>query len=308
MLFHIEGKMHVIQSSNFRYRKQIAGFDYDHTIVKPKSKGTFAKNIDDYMWLRPNVPTIIKDYYKKGYAIVIFTNQSTKWKETQIKKVLDSLEVPYRAYIGFDKKYKKPNPFMFNQYKKEGFNYDKSFYVGDAMGRHGDWSDSDKEFAINSGLTPKTPEEVFPFEKDDHVIVKPHTGKEVVVLMGYPGSGKTTYSKYFDEFENYVVLHGDELKTEAKMKKALTQQLKLGKSVVIDATNPSIAKRDVFLNIAKSNGYYTRIIHLSTSIEESMLRNSNRVTKVPKIVFYVYRKKFEPPSYDEKVDSIITTS
>ena len=90
-----------------------------------------------------------------------------------------------------------------------------SFFVGDALGRPGDWSDSDKEFAINAGLSIKTPEEVFPFEGGPHIKVNADQGG---LLIGYPGSGKTTYSKYFDEFEKYIVLHGDELKTESKLK------------------------------------------------------------------------------------------
>lgn len=39
--------------------------------------------------------------------------------------------------------------------------------------------------------------------------------QEVIVMVGYPGSGKSTASKQFEE-DGYVVLHGDELKTSAK--------------------------------------------------------------------------------------------
>ena len=99
----LKDRFHIVQSKRFRYRKKIAAFDYDHTLVKPKSNGTFPKNVEDYMWLRPNVPDVIREYYKKGYAIVIFTNQTKSWKETQIKLVLDSIDVPYRAYIAYDK-------------------------------------------------------------------------------------------------------------------------------------------------------------------------------------------------------------
>ena len=102
----------------------------------------------------------------------------------------------------------------------------------------------------------KTPEEVFPFEKSTHVKVNPHDSQEVVLMMGFPGSGKTTYTKYFDHFDNYVVLHGDDLKTEAKIKRELIKELEKGKSVVIDATHASVKKRDVFLTIAKKKELY----------------------------------------------------
>ena len=130
MPLFLKDRFHIVQSPSFRYRKKVAAFDYDHTLVKPKN-GTFPKDVDDWMWLRPNVPSIVKQYYAKGYCIVIFTNQTKKWKETQIKNVLSTLDIPFRAYIGYDKTLKKPNTFMFDQFKKDSLDYGVSFYVGD---------------------------------------------------------------------------------------------------------------------------------------------------------------------------------
>jgi bifunctional polynucleotide phosphatase/kinase len=69
-------------------------FDYDWTLVKPKSGGTFPKDIDDWVWLRENVPEVIKKYYQQGFGIYIFTNQSKEWKKTQIQKALETLDIP----------------------------------------------------------------------------------------------------------------------------------------------------------------------------------------------------------------------
>jgi bifunctional polynucleotide phosphatase/kinase len=85
----------VIQHAKFRYRQKIAAFDYDHTLVKPKSKSTFAKDVDDWMWIRPNVKTKLQELYKNQYSIVIFTNQHQAFKQVQIKMVLDTLDIPY---------------------------------------------------------------------------------------------------------------------------------------------------------------------------------------------------------------------
>ena len=49
-----------INLNGFRYRSKMAGFDYDHTLVKPKTKSTFSKDEDDWMWLRPSVPVMLK--------------------------------------------------------------------------------------------------------------------------------------------------------------------------------------------------------------------------------------------------------
>ena len=68
-LLYLKDRFHVVQSKDFRYRKKIAAFDYDHTLVKPKTNGTFPKDVDDYIWLRPNVPDVVKEYYTKGLQL-----------------------------------------------------------------------------------------------------------------------------------------------------------------------------------------------------------------------------------------------
>ena len=90
-----------LSSKSFRYRKKMMGLDFDHTIVKPKNNKTFPSNKDDWEWLRPNVPEIIRKYYKEGYAIVIFTNQFRKFKEQQIEIVLNLIALAEALNDGF---------------------------------------------------------------------------------------------------------------------------------------------------------------------------------------------------------------
>lgn len=299
-------------SKEFRYRKKMLGLDFDHTIVKPKNNKTFPSNKDDWEWLRPNVPETIMNYYNKGYAIVIFTNQFRDFKKEQVKIVLDSIGCPYKAYLAYDKKIKKPSPFLFKQYKRKNFDFNNSFYVGDAMGRIQDWSDSDKLFALNCGLKYKTPEEIFLFPNKEGNIkntiycdVGPNEKQELVIMVGFPGSGKSTLTNQFEKYSNYSILHGDDLKTEAKIIKMLNKELENKKSVIIDATNPSIKKRSIFINIAKKYNVYIRIITMNTSMEESMSRNALREKPIPKIAFYMFRKKYEEPKICEGVDEVI---
>ena len=106
---------------------------------------------------------------------------------------------------------------------------EKSVFVGDAAGRPAnpvsgkakDFKCTDRLFAINAGLTFHTPEEFFLNQKAEKfnlpefrpleilksapcqlpVSCEPRSesqkGKEVVLLVGYPGSGKSTLSKLF---------------------------------------------------------------------------------------------------------------
>jgi len=140
----------------------MAAFDYDWTLVKPKNGKTFPSNIDDWQWLFPNIPEKIKKYYEDGYMIVIFTNQSKSWKHHQIQFVAKTLNIPIFIVIATDKADYKPNTILFDTLLGNNIvNKDEAFFVGDALGRKSDFSDSDKVFAENIGIRCYSPEAMF---------------------------------------------------------------------------------------------------------------------------------------------------
>ena len=299
----------IIKVNNFRFRSKIAAFDYDHTLVQPKSNSKFTSNIDDWKWLQLTIPEIIKSYYNKGYSIIVFTNQTKEWKKTQIENVMKTLDIPCLVAIAMDKIDHKPSTNMFNAViGTKKWNKEASFFVGDAMGRKDDWSNTDKLFAENIGIIAKTPEEIFPYIPIISPIISPNISiedvatQEIIIMVGYPGSGKTSVIKdKFNENDQYTILSGDILKTSAKMIKNAKTFLEDGKSVIFDATNPTIAKRAEYLNLGKTYKIPTRCIYVSTSFDESFNRNSQRPEdqRIPKIAYYVYRKKFEIPKETE---------
>lgn len=311
-----ENDIIIIKPEHFENKSKILGLDFDHTIVKPKNGNTFSKNINDWEWLYPCVPYVIKDYYYQGYSIVIFTNQVRSFKIEQIYNVMNRLYIPYKAYIGIKKIYKKPCKCMFDLLNNESneIDYTNSIYIGDALGRKNDWSNVDLKFAKRCGLNYKSPEEFYDKNNDKTIIKHPYKfieEQELVLMVGYPASGKTTYTKLYESKQeikkNYVVLHGDKLKTESKIKNRLKELLKIGKSVVIDATNPSIKKRKTFIYTARqiNPNIKTRIIHFTGDISECMERNNKRENKVPNIALYMYRKNYQQPT-SEEVDIIDT--
>jgi len=290
----------IFKINSFRHRKKIAAFDFDFTLVKPKDNKTFPKDINDWEWLRPNVIEVIQDLYKRKYCIMIFTNQTKSWKADQIRTVLELLQVPVMVCIAFDRSVHKPSTQMFKEVVKKDWDKKTSFYVGDALGRKGDWSDTDKLFAEAVGLAIKTPEEMFGTSLKQRGCVCMSSKQEIVIMVGYPGSGKTTLALETFKSPQYVIIHGDDYKSNSsKMIVAAREHLKKGKFVVFDATNPAREKRAEYIELARGLGIGVRCVHVNTSFEESLARNNERSKPVPRIVYNVYKKKFVAPNVSE---------
>ena len=110
-----------------------------------------------------------KLWSREKYCIIIFSNQKYydnddkiryglrkkyKLKWIMIQKIVEQLgDLPILFNVSFGNKSRKPNRLMFDflkRFRKKNYVFDSvnSFYVGDALGRKGDFSDSDKKFAI----------------------------------------------------------------------------------------------------------------------------------------------------------------
>ena len=289
---------------NAMFRNKMAAFDYDWTLVNPKYASTFPKNIDDWEWIYPNVPEKLKQYHSEGYMIVIFTNQTKKWKCAQIKFVADSLDIPLFVVISMNKKEHKPNPIMFTSlFTEHTIDKANSFFVGDALGRKIDFSDSDKVFAETIGLTWFPPEKIFCeanpiFEVPD---IPLSNTPEIIIMIGFPGSGKSTIARHICQHANYIHIQGDVYKTSRKMIKASLEHIIQHKSIVFDATNSSIKKRLEYITFAKKYNLHVRCIHVSTPLNLSFKRNRLRSDKkqVPKIAYSVYSKYYNEPTESE---------
>ena len=289
--------------NNAIIKEKMASFDYDWTIVNPKDGKTFTSSIDDWMWLYPGCPEKIKQYYEDGYMIVIFTNQSKKWKCEQIQMVMKQLEIPLFVVIATDKIDYKPNPILFNTNFGANINKAESFFVGDALGRKSDFSDSDKVFAENIGIKWYSPEDIFTNKTDsiELPIIPLSASPEIIIMVGYPGSGKSTIAENICKSGDYIHIAGDIYKSSSKMIKASLEYILQSKSIVFDATHSSIKKRKEFIYLSKKYNYQVKCIHITTSLDISYKRNKSRCDEkqVPKIAYSVYTKYYEEPTEEE---------
>ncbi len=302
---------------------KIAAFDLDWTIIKPKSGNKFPKNIDDWCFLNDKVVPTIQKLSADGYLIVIFTNQGSKdfteaeftVKLTNIQKFL---KVPFIAYACVEKGwYRKPCIGMWEQMMPDitkdlgkVVDINSSFYVGDAAGREKDFSDSDYKFALNIGLKFMIPEEIFENKKVDYKVPVPvhplrlaleksvestesnaSDKQEMIILVGAPASGKSSYTKQ-KCFESYIVVNQDILGTKAKVMKLAEQSLKSGKSVIIDRKNEYVKDRKEFVDMTNRYKVNVRVVYFDVPRELCEHLNTYRGIKggsvVPAIVYNKY--------------------
>ena len=138
--------------------------------------------------------------------------------------------------------------------------------------------------------------------------------KELIILQGLPGCGKSTWARKYVEGEtDWVIVNRDSLRNmrgdywvpcQEKLitvweQDCVESSMKKGFNVIIDATNfnPKILK--VWEQMAEIYEYKVVIKTFDTSLEECIERDSKREKPVGKTVI----KKFYDMYYDMYFDS-----
>ena len=132
---------------------------------------------------------------------------------------------------------------------------------------------------------------------------------ELVIFVGLPGSGKSTY--YFAHFAGtHLQVSKDLMKNartrDAKQSVLIEQALAGGQSVVVDNTNPSRAIRAPVIAMGKRHGARILAYYFECSVRTALMRNRQREGKgrVPDVAIFVTQKKLAPPALDEGFDEV----
>ncbi|KAK4222388.1 putative bifunctional polynucleotide phosphatase/kinase [Podospora fimiseda] len=266
--------------------------------------------------------------------------------------VISSLNIPrITLYAATGKDiFRKPRTGMWDEMLKDlDLSFDEielqnSFFVGDAAGRGPlggtkDFSCSDRNMAANIGINFLTPEEYFLEEKprefgrdfdlenwhfgklgDDHEWEKKEE-KEMVLFVGPPGAGKSTFFWKVLEPLGYMRINQDTLKTRAKCLKAAEDLLKGEEKtchLAIDATNPDADTRAEWVQLAKKHKVPIRCIWFKTPLElcahNDAVRGLNKNHAghnpemrdlLPSLAFNSFKSRFKVPTEEEGLEKVI---
>lgn len=136
----------------------------------------------------------------------------------------------------------------------------------------------------------------------------------LLMLIGLPGSGKSTWAKTFiDANSNTVIISSDEIRKELfnnessqednnrvfyEMNKRTLSNLSLGTNVIYDATNISRKKRKAFLD--KVPTYVKKEAHVIWApIKTCVNRDNFRKRTVGQNVIWKMVCSYQPPFFDE---------
>ena len=129
--------------------------------------------------------------------------------------------------------------------------------------------------------------------------------KIMVILMGIPGSGKSTfYRKHLAG--NFLHVNLDTLKTRHQERLLIQQCFEQGQNFVIDNTNPAKADRLRYIPDAKEAGYRIVGYFMESKLQSCIERNNQRSgsAKIPAKAIAAISNKLQMPSYDEGFDAI----
>ncbi len=315
---------------NYNGKKNICCFDFDDTLVKLRTNKPL-----------PNVINILSKLLVNNDIVVFSNQKGVSQRKTtnsEVQNLMDTfsnLDISF-IYATKDDVYRKPMRGMLDiiiNILPDDCKF--KYYCGDAGGRKTDFSVSDLFFANNIGIKFYTPEEIFlnkvnraklavkktkKLYKGDIWIngslSNPRTlipiksvpkftfnddNKQLIIMVGPQGSGKSTVSQYISNKYGYSIINGDTIGTLAKQKKYFKQIKNNVKGIIIDNTNPQLEKRDYWSS--QVSDWDVTLIYFDIKKEISFHMTRYRLyrggNKMPSIAIHIYYKYLEVPTEEE---------
>jgi predicted kinase len=136
---------------------------------------------------------------------------------------------------------------------------------------------------------------------------------ECVILIGLPASGKSTFFRErfagtHDHVSKDLMRHNR--RPQRRQEQLIADSLALGRSVVVDNTNPSAAVRAPLIRIARAHGAEVVGYYFPAEAGDALRRNRTRAgrERVPDVAIFTTRKTLEPPSMAEGFDRLFVVT
>jgi predicted kinase len=133
--------------------------------------------------------------------------------------------------------------------------------------------------------------------------------KELVILIGLQGSGKSTF--YRTRFAGtHAWVSKDRLRNNRnparRQRQLIEEALAAGRSVVVDNTNATAEERAGLIALGRSFGATVTGYAFESRLVDCLERNRRRTGKerVPDVALFVTQKKLRPPTPDEGFDRL----
>jgi predicted kinase len=140
----------------------------------------------------------------------------------------------------------------------------------------------------------------------------PAAAPELAILIGLPGSGKTSFVRA--RLGGHVHVSNDLMKGSARgagrTAAQVAEALAAGRSVTVDNVNARVADRAPLIAAARAQGARVVGYLLDTEARECLRRNRARegAARVPDVAIFVSRKRLQPPTLAEGFDALFGVS
>ena len=321
-------------------KRPVVGFDFDDTLVDLKTREILPNVIEKLKTLYETRDIVIFSNQLGVKRGKVTNKEIQNVFDTFIGALGLQISVFYSINEDI---FRKPNTGMVDLYNSLSHNFvNWIYYCGDAGGRDNDFSTSDLFFANNCSIQYRTPEEIFNssqceplackklqalelYKEDDWIngelsnpreiinILKVEDNEEfdldftkdkmIVVMVGAPGSGKSSLTKHISNKYLMGIINGDTNGSKSKQIKKFNEYVKLVKNeelygIIIDNTNPSKLGRDFWFD-KLDDTWDKEVIYVDInkplSFHLTNYRSNFGHKKIPSVVIHTFYKKLEIP-------------